>query len=76
MGPGPTVTFEIVSQREDYRPGPTGAFTAGVVITFRTAGGHTGSVFVPDNQYTLDVVRAAVALRAASMDAVGALRGN
>lgn len=70
---GAPVTWEITAQREDYRPGPTGAFVTGVVISFRTGQGHTGSVFVPDTLYTVDAARSAIAARAAAMDAVGRL---
>lgn len=73
--PGNTPTWEIIAQREDYRPGPSGAFVSGVVVTFRTASGATGSVFVPDTQYTTEAVRQAVAARAAAMEAVAALKG-
>lgn len=50
-----------------------GRFTKGVEVQFVTAAGNTGSVFIPDDQYTPDVVRAAIADKAAVMDAVGAI---
>ncbi|HUZ84158.1 MAG TPA: hypothetical protein VMU66_05650 [Gaiellales bacterium] len=67
--------WEITAQREDYRPGPTGAFVAGVVVTFRLPSGTTGSVFIPDSQYSAEIVRAAIAARAAVMEAVNTLTG-
>lgn len=71
----PPIGWTVIGQREDYRPGPTGAFVPGVVITFRTAGGHTGSVFLPDTAYTIEIARAAIAARAIALDAVGLTTG-
>lgn len=50
-------------------------FVQGVEISFVTAAGHTGTVFVPDAIYTVDAVRAAIAQKAALLDAVGNLTG-
>lgn len=50
-----------------------GRFVKGVEVSFVTAKGNTGSVFLPDDQYTPDAVRAAIAERAALMDAVSGL---
>lgn len=73
--PGTTPAWEIIGQREDFRPGPTGAFVPGIVVTFRTATGATGSVFVSHAEYSVERVRQAVATRAAAMDDVAALHG-
>lgn len=75
METGQIVGWQVLSQREDFRPGPTGAFVPGIVIVFQTQGGHRGSVFVPDTAYTIEVARAAIAARALAMDAVGSLTG-
>lgn len=70
-----TGPWQVVSQRETSDIGPDGNYTHGFRVSFTTAGGHQGSVFIPDNLYFPDNVRAAVAARAAVMDAVGDLAG-
>lgn len=67
--------WTVISQREDFQAGPSGNLTAGVVVTFTTASGITGSVFVPNADYQPEKVRALIAARAASMEAVHKLTG-
>lgn len=74
--PGNTPPWEITGQREDYRPGPTGAFVAGIVISFKLSNGATGSVFIPEAAFTVESARSAVAAKAATMEAVSALTGG
>ena len=71
-----TPPWEIIGQREDYRPGPTGGFVSGVVVSFRTLSGAVGSVFVPDSVYTPENVAQAVNARAATMETVANLTGG
>jgi hypothetical protein len=52
-----------------------GRFVRGVEISFVTAAGNSGSVFVPEDQYTPAAVTAAVGAKAALMDSVGGLTG-
>jgi hypothetical protein len=70
---GPAWT--ITAQREDYQVGPNGQLGAGVVVTFTTASGITGSVFVPNADYNVAKVRALVDARAAAMEAIHRLAG-
>lgn len=65
----------ITQQVETTDLGPDGIYTGGVRVTFRTASGTLGSVFVPHAAYTVEKVRAAVAERAATLDAVAGLQG-
>lgn len=65
----------ITQQTESQDIGPSGTFVAGVKVTFRTARGVTASVFVPADSYSAENVRAAVAEKAATVDAVADLRG-
>ena len=73
---GNAQSWQITGQREDYRPGPTGAFVSGVVVTFSIPSGASGSVFVPDAQYSPASVRALVDARAAAMEAVAGMTGG
>lgn len=45
------------------------------VVSFETAAGQLGQVWVPDTHYDADTVRAAIAVRAAAADDVAALPG-
>jgi hypothetical protein len=67
--------WEVVSQREDYGQSDTGTFVAGVVVTFRTRSGHTGSVFVPAMAYTVDEARKRIAAKADEVEAIAQLKG-
>lgn len=69
------VTWRIVSQQETTRPDNSGRFVSGVLVMFQTSNGLTGSVFVPDQQYTPDVVRQLVQQRVDLMTAVHTLEG-
>jgi hypothetical protein len=53
--------------------GPSGAPVRGMKVAFRLADGTTGSVFVPDTQYTAENVRAAILARVAVLEAVKGL---
>lgn len=48
-------------------------FVQGVVVSFATGAGNTGSVFVPLAGFGPDVVAAAVTARAAQLDAISGL---
>lgn len=74
--PLPETAWQVTAQQEVTEPGPTGNFEPGVRVSFRTGGGHAGSVFIPASQYNLNQVRAAVAGQAALLDAVGALTSD
>jgi hypothetical protein len=67
--------WTVVSQVETVDLGPAGAFVAGVRVSFTTAAGATGSVFVPSDQYTVERVRAAINAKAETLDAIAELRG-
>lgn len=65
--------WAVTAQREAMEPDATGAYVAGYVVSFTTAAGHPGSVFVPMRDYTVEKVRALIAARAVTIDAVGEL---
>ena len=67
--------WTITTQVETVDLGPAGNFLQGVKVGFRTRRGFIGSVFLPADAYTVERVRAAVAERAAAMDAAGELTG-
>ena len=75
MNEGTMPAWTVTGQLETTDMGPDGRFTAGVVVTFRTAAGLTGTVFVPKDAYTATNVREAIAARAAVMAEVGELQG-
>lgn len=73
--PNDSGPWQVVSQRETSDMGPDGLYTHGFRVSFTTAGGHQGSVFIPDALYFPDNVRAMIAARAEVMDRVGNLAG-
>lgn len=73
--PAAQPSWTITGQVEQLKPTPDGKVTQGVAITFRTAAGNVGTVFVPDAQYSPSAVAAAVSSRAMAMDAVSNLQG-
>lgn len=68
--------WEVTAQREDWQVDPTtGQAAQGMAVTFRTATGQVGSVFVAAADYTPDKVRRMIAARAEALDAVAGLKG-
>lgn len=66
--------WSIVSQQQQTRavPGSNGP-VPGYMVSFVTGYGTNGSVFIPNPQYTVDNVKAAVAAQVAALDAVSVL---
>jgi len=75
-GEGAAPLYEITSQVETYDRAPSGSFTNGVQVSFRTRSGAQGSVFVPYTDYTIAAVRQRVTERATAMEAVQNLTGE
>jgi hypothetical protein len=67
--------WTITNQMETSDLGPSGSYVSGVKVSFRTASGATGSVFVAQADYTTERVRAAVAAKAAVADEIAGLTG-
>lgn len=67
--------WTIIQQSPTSDLGPEGSYVSGIKVTFRTAAGVTGSVFVPEAGYSVEAVRAAVSARAAVADGVAGLQG-
>ena len=74
--PATSVSWRVVSQQETSEPGANGTYTKGVLVYFLLSSGANGSVFIPDAQYSIDNVKAAVAARAAQIASVGALTSD
>lgn len=66
----PDVTWRDVVQQETVDRGPDGKLTSGYKVMFTTAGGVQGWVFVPRSMYSVNSVRAAIAVHARELDAV------
>lgn len=66
-------SWKVTGQNESTQVQQSGPPVPGVRVFFQTGQGHTGSVFVPQAQYTVTNVRALVNAAAAKMDAVGSL---
>lgn len=76
MATAPDVpAWTITQQQETTDLGPAGTYVTGIKVTFRTATGQVGSVFVASSDYTVPNVSAAVSARAAIVDAVQGLQG-
>lgn len=66
--------WTITAQRETQELPPGGqTFQRGMLVTFTTAYGVVGSVFVPYTQYNPQYVATLVSQRAALLDSVSAL---
>lgn len=74
--PEPASTWQVISQLEQTQIGTNSQLVKGMLVTFTTGLGNTGSVFVPDAQYTPSTVKAAIAAQAATLDAVSRLTHN
>lgn len=71
----PANKFHSIVQSQTVDLGPDGRVVPGVKVSFTTEGGTQTSVFVPDAQYTVANVKAAVAAKAHQVDQVNQLRG-
>lgn len=71
----PPPAWRVTSQLHTTRATEGGRFQTGWVVSFRTAAGHDGEVFVPDAQYTPDYVRAQISAYQPVIDSVGTLQG-
>lgn len=69
--PAWTVTSQVPTTAADAQ----GTYVPGFRVQFRTAAGLTGSVFVPETDYAVETVRAAINARAALLSGVAALEG-
>ena len=67
--------WTVYSQQETARPVAGGQVVRGILVTFRLVTGESGTVFIPDEQYQPEYVRAAISERAAQMQAVRNLTG-
>lgn len=72
---GSGAAWSVTSQREDFQVGPDGRASAGVVVTFTTSSGISGSVFVPNADLAPEKVRQLVAARVETLEAIGRLTG-
>lgn len=68
-------TWSVTAQVPTTDIGPAGAYVDGVRVTFRTASGAVGQIFVPHSDYTVERVRTMIAERAAVLEGVAALEG-
>jgi hypothetical protein len=70
----PATGWHVVAQTETENLDPTlNQFVPGYRVAFTTAGGNSGSVFIPRVNYSAATVAAAVAAHAALLDQVGGL---
>lgn len=67
--------WSIVTQRVVTAPNSAGILATQWEITFVTGQGQTGSVLIPQTNYNVDSVRAAVSAQALVMDQVQLLKG-
>ncbi len=70
-----TPAWRVTGQSQTTKQLPNGVFADGWNVEFQTRSGHYGSVFVPNTQYTADLVRAAINEKAAAMESIAQLQG-
>lgn len=72
-----TPAWWVEAQRETTQVNGAGKLTTGVELTYSTRGGHTGTLFVTDAEYTdLGRVKDQLAAAAAHADNVGTLTAD
>lgn len=71
----PVTGWRVTDQVPTTEQTPSGRAERGMRVSFMTGKGVSGSVFIPESQYTPDNVRAAIAAQAALIDQVHALQG-
>jgi hypothetical protein len=67
--------WAVIGQEEHTDLDQFGRPTKGMLVRFQTAQGVAGSVFIPQADYRVETVRAAVAQAVSAIDAVHQLRG-
>lgn len=72
----PASTWRVTGQNEQTTIQPGGQPVKGVQVYFTTGQGHSGSVFIPYNQYNPEYVREQIADAAAKLDAIGSLTSS
>lgn len=72
--PLPT-TWTVTGQVAKFAADPTGKPVNGVEISFTTTAGNSGTVFIPNTSFNVANAQAAIAARAAILDAVSNLTG-
>jgi hypothetical protein len=68
-------SWEVTGQTEAYGLNSTGHYVHGVNVTFRTAQGITGTVFLSDAEYSSATAKERVSAQAAEVIAVSQLTG-
>jgi hypothetical protein len=58
--------YDVVSQQEATGPDGTGSYVRGVRVTAQLKTGTQFSVFIPEARYTMDTVKGALAVKAAT----------
>jgi hypothetical protein len=71
----PGTGWSIQAQTYKVAPNVSGALVQGTEVSFMTASGVLGTVFIPQAQYTVDNVRANVAAQALVLDQIQNLKG-
>lgn len=67
--------WQVTHQQETTRPNDTGQFVSGVVVSFQTHGGVSGTVFVPDALYNAEHVKQVIQAKVDKMTGVQNLKG-
>ena len=74
--PSPTRPgWRVVGQTMQTLPGPGSGLTTGWRVTYETAQGVQGSVFVPQNEYTPDRVKELISEAVATVNQIHQLSG-
>lgn len=71
--PPATVSWKVTGQQETTQRGPTGQLVQGIKVMFTLGDGTNGSVFVPEQSYSVATVHTMIADRAAQLAAVSNL---
>lgn len=72
---GSTGAWKVTAQTPGTQPDSNGRFVPGMTISFTTASGVDSSVFVPEAQYSAEIVRGRIAAKAMEINRISGLEG-
>lgn len=73
---GDMVAWRVTQQSQQIGHLPNGQFVPGYLVSFVYDGNNTGTVFVPESQWSPQAVQAAITAKVRSMVDIGNLSGQ
>ncbi len=70
-----TPKWTVTNQLETTKPNAAGQYVDGVSVSFQTANGLIGSIFVPHTQYNPENVKGLINAKVEAMQSIQGLKG-